>query len=112
MNRRSILMGILALAVGLTACGLQLRPRGTSYDRSNFKLEIRSNTQWTAVVNDHRSIDGEFNETLGLAGEVPPVCAVVTKSTSSGWIRARVTPGGGWLETRLPDGSLTPCSDG
>ena len=101
---------VLVALLGLTACSIQLRPRGTSYERTDFKLEIRSNTTWTALIDGSRSVDGDFNETLDLPDDEQPVCAVVTKTAADGYLRARVTPGGSWIETSEPEGSVAPCS--
>ena len=109
-GRRSTSLGLVALCLTLLACGIQFRPRGTTYEITDYKLEIRSNTSWTASVDDNRAVDSEFNDPLDLPDEVQPVCAVVTKNTVEGYVRARVTPGGGWVETELPNGSVTPCS--
>lgn len=107
---RAILCGAAAL-VFFSDCSIQVRPRGTTYEHTDFKLEIRSNTTWTAVTDDGRSVDGEFNETIDLPDDTSPVCAVVSKTSVDGWVRARVTPGGSWIETRAPEGSVAPCSN-
>ena len=96
----------------LTSCGVQVGPRGSSLTVGDYKLEIKSNTSWTAVVGGNRAIDGEFNETIDLPDDAQPFCAAVTKRTVDGYIRARVVPGGEWVETDEPAGSIAPCSGG
>ncbi len=109
ISRRTVVF-VLGICAGLIACSIQLRPRGPSYEITDYRVEIRSSTTWTAVVDDGRAVDGEFNQTLDLPDETRPVCAVVTKKTVDGFVRAWVTPGGRWVETDSPNGSVAPCS--
>lgn len=104
--------GVVMLCLSMISCSIQLRPYGSSFEVTNFRLEIRSDTQWTAVDSDNRGTDDEFNRTIDLPDHPPPVCAVVTKRTEEGYVRARVTPGGGWVETDRPNDSISPCSNG
>ena len=114
MRHRLPLIALFSVAefFFLASCGVQLGPRGASLTLSDYKLEIKSNTLWTAVVDGSRAVDGELDETIDLQNEARPVCATVTKRTVDGYIRARINPGGEWVETDEPVGKIDPCSGG
>ncbi len=104
-------LGLVLMAAFFIGCSLQVRPRGSTFEITDYKLEIRSNTTWTASYDDGRAVDGEFNNTIDLPNDIPPVCAIVTKKTEDGYIRARIAPTGGWIETSMANGTISPCAE-
>ena len=112
-SRRSpvVIAAVVLVASLVVGCSLQVRPRGSTYEITDYKLEIRSNTTWSASYDDGKAHDGEFNDTIDLPDDIPPVCAVVTKKTEDGYVRARVAPTGGWIETSMANGTISPCAE-